>query len=464
MLKESMNQSIGCQKADRRSEAYMRTLIYNTTLLTMDSEGSILNNGWILTENDRILALGSAESAEDLFGLYADQRIDGKGGILLPGFVNVHCHVSMVPFRTMGDDCPDRLRRFLFPLELQAMNRELVYLGALYGIGEMLLSGITTFLDMYYFEDEVARACLDTGIRGYLGETLIGQKTCDSPEREYGGFTYQKSFLENYRSSDRVIPVIAPHGTTTLNPEKLAEAYQLAEKYDTIYTLHTAEQDYEMEHFRKMGMTPVSFLDSIGALGRHTLAVHCIHMTEDDLMLMKERGSRIAHCVGSNAKAGKGVAPMLDADRLGIPFGLGTDGPSSGNTLSMYDQMRIMPYAQKTRYHDRSLFPAKRVLEAATRGGAEALYNTEIGVLAAGKKADLQLVETQSVNMFPLYNPYSALVYSANASNVSLVMANGEILVKDGRLVKLDIDKVKADLMQEMKAFMTSAENYKEII
>ena len=441
----------------------MKTLIYNVTILTMDKESNVLKDGWLLAEGDLIKELGTSENGKPE-GIEADEYIDGRGGIILPGFVNTHCHVSMVPFRTMGDDCPDRLRKFLFPLELQAMNRELVYLSALYGIGEMLLSGTTTFLDMYYFEDEVAKACLETGIRGYLGETLIGQKTCDSPEKEYGGFEYQKEFLENFRGHDRVVPVIAPHGTTTLSPEKLMEAHDLAIRYDTLYTLHACEMDYEMNHFREMGQTPVEFLDSIGALSRHTLAAHCIHATESDLFLMKSRGARIAHCIASNTKAGKGIAPMKDADAIGVPFGLGTDGPSSGNTLSMFDQMRLMPNAQKTKYHDRSIFSAERVVRAATKGGAEALSAEHFGSLEPGKKADLQLVETESVNMFPAYNPYSALVYSANASNVQLVMADGKILVRDGKLTSMDLPRIKADLFQAMKPFMEAAEEYKDII
>lgn len=484
----------------------MKTLIKNVTILTMDDADRVLRDGWLLIDGEKIAALGEAEPQREESGAAAsdcsstgvsgataqqaeataDEVIDGRGGILLPGFVNTHCHVSMVPFRSMGDDCPDRLRRFLFPLELEAMTPELVYWGALYGIAEMFLSGTTTFLDMYYFEDRVAEACEQAGIRGYLGETLIGQKTCDSPEAEYGGFAYQKDFFAEYHGArhPRIHPTIAPHGTTTLSPEKLREAHDLAVQYDTIFTLHASEMDYEMEHFRAMGMTPTAFLDSIGALDEHTLAAHCIHMTEEDLQLMKARGAGIAHCICSNTKAGKGVAPMERARQLGIGFGLGTDGPSSGNTLSMFDQMRMLPNAQKTANHDRSLFPARTIVRAATRGGAEvlhgtgnykirengnaaggeALYDTNYGYLAPGMAADLTLVSTDAAHMFPVYNPFSALAYAANAADVDTVFANGRMVVRHGELTTLDLAEIRAHLVEEMKPFMAAAEKYSDII
>ena len=501
----------------------MKTLIKNVTILTMDDADRVLRDGWLLIDGEKIAALGEAEPQSEEGGAaasgcssaggssataqaensldsaaasarttaaaqpienqqqataarpienllqaeaVADEVIDGRGGILLPGFVNTHCHVSMVPFRSMGDDCPDRLRRFLFPLELEAMTPELVYWGALYGIAEMFLSGTTTFLDMYYFEDRVAEACEQAGIRGYLGETLIGQKTCDSPDEEYGGFAYQKDFFAEYHGArhPRIHPIIAPHGTTTLSPEKLREAHALAVQYDTIFTLHASEMDYEMEHFRAMGMTPTAFLDSIGALDAHTLAAHCIHMTEEDLQLLKARGAGIAHCICSNTKAGKGVAPMERARQLGIGFGLGTDGPSSGNTLSMFDQMRMLPNAQKTANHDRSLFPARTIVRAATRGGAEVLHGTAYGYLAPGMAADLTLVSTAAAHMFPVYNPFSALAYAANAADVDTVFANGRMVVRHGELTTLDLAEIRAHLVEEMKPFMAAAEKYRDII
>ena len=218
----------------------MKMLYEHGWILTMDEEMRAFRDGWLLTDGADIAAVG-----EGAYAGACDARVDLRGGILFPGFVNTHCHVSMVPFRSMGDDCPDRLRRFLFPLENEAMTRELVYLGARCGAAEMLRAGVTTFVDMYYFEDEVARVCHETGLRGYLGETIIGQPTCDSPQ-PYGGFDLAERMLETYRGDDLVRPILAPHGTTTCDEASLRRAHELACRYDTLMTLHASEMDYEM--------------------------------------------------------------------------------------------------------------------------------------------------------------------------------------------------------------------------
>ena len=284
--------------------------------------------------------MGKSPVPADL--LAGASHVDAGGSIVMPGMINTHCHVSMIPFRTMGDDCPDRLRRFLFPLEEKAVTPQLVYWGALYGIAEMLLSGITTFLDMYYFEDQVAEACRDAGIRGFLGETVIGQKTCDS-EAPYGGLDYGRKFIQKWKGDPLVSPLIAPHGTNTNQPEFLEKAYALACEYDTLYTLHASEMDYEMDYFaREYHQTPTEFLHALGVLSPRTLLAHCIHMTESDLDRIAAAGASVSHCIGSNTKAGKGVSPVKTMLERGIPVGLGTDGPSSGNTLSMFTQFRAV--------------------------------------------------------------------------------------------------------------------------
>jgi len=437
-----------------------KTVFEHAWILTMDEDFSQIKDGWLLIDGKNIAAMGSGTYTGE-----ADERIDCRGGILLPGFVNTHCHASMVPFRTMGDDCADRLRRFLFPLEDQAMTRELVYLGALYGIAEMLLAGVTTFVDMYYFEDEVVRACRETGMRGYLGETVIGQSTCDAKGKPYGGFEIAQELLDAYRGDDLIRPILAPHGTTTCDEAALRRCHELSVKYDTLVTLHVSEMDYEMKHFASMGHTPLSYMEAIGVVSPHLLAAHCIHLTDDDVEILRRNGSGVAHCIASNTKAGKGVAPVKALLHAGVPVGLGTDGPSSGNTLNLFDQMRLFANFHKTTNQDRSLFPAKEIVALATRGGAKALRaQNEFGMLKAGMRADVVLVSLDGVNMFPAYNPYSALVYGANPSNVDTVMAGGEVRVRGGRLTGLDLAALRANLTREMQPFMEAAAQYADII
>lgn len=437
----------------------MTTGFEHAWVLTMDDDLRTIRDGHVLVDGNRIAHVGEGRYEGE-----CDVRIDAQGGILLPGFVNTHCHASMIPFRTMGDDCADRLRRFLFPLENEAMTRELVYLGARYGVMEMLLAGVTTFVDMYYFEEEVARVCEEMGVRGYLGETIIGQPTCDSP-MPYGGFDIAERMFARYADSDRVRPIVAPHGTTTLEEEQLRRAAQLASSHDAILTLHASEMDYEMRHFAAQGMTPIAFLQRIGAVNGRLLAAHCIHMTDEDVSILKEGGASVAHCIGSNTKAGKGVCPAAALWREGVPFGLGTDGPSSGNTLSLFDQMRLFACFHKTTNRDRSLFPARDIVYAATRGGAKALGAQEkFGAIVPGLRADMVLVSTQAASMFPVYNPYSALVYSANASDVDTVMANGVLRVRGGKLTGDSLEDTREALTRAMEPFMRQAARYADII
>lgn len=438
----------------------MRTLIDHVTILTMDGASRVYTDGYLLIEGQTIAQLGDGLRPQSF-----DTYVDGRGGILMPGMINVHSHISMVPFRSMGDDCPDRLRRFLFPLELDAMTPELIYLSARYAICELLLAGVTSVLDMYYFEDEVAKACAELGIRGWLGETVINMPTCDSTE-PYGGLGIAEPFIKRWKGHDRIHPMVAPHATNTNSPEMLKAAYELAQCHGVPYTLHVSEMDYEMTLFREQyDQTPVEFLYDLGVLGPDTIAAHCIHVTEQDLELFARTGTKVAHCIGSNTKGGKGVTPVKDMKLAGIDVGLGTDGPSSGNTLDLFTQFRLFASFQKTRYHDRGLFPARDIVELGTMGGARVLRaEQEIGSLEVGKRADLVLIETDSVNMFPMYNPYSMLVYSANASNVDSVWVDGVRLVDGKRLTQVDARKVRQELEAAMGAFRAQAEKYIDII
>ena len=439
----------------------MKTLIKNAWILTMDEVLTTYPKGMLVIKDDKISYVGEYKAEMEQ---HVDEIIDAAGGLLIPGMINTHGHVSMIPFRSLGDDCPDRLRRYLFPLEIECMTAPLVYEAARYGILEMQRSGVTTFLDMYYFEEEVARACDELNMRGVLGETVISFPTCDCKEA-YGGLAYSEAFISKWKNHKLVTPIIAPHATNTNDATALKTAHEIAEKYDTLISMHVAEMDYEMKEFREAyNMTPVEYLDSIGVLSNRLVAAHCIHINEHDMKLMAERRTSIAHCVGSNMKAGKGIAPVKEMIENGIAVGLGTDGPSSGNTLDLFTQMKTAVYAQKTHYKDRSLFKAEEIVKLATIGGAKALkMDARIGSLEVGKQADIVLIETDSVNMFPIYDPYSAIVYSANASNVDSVWING-VRVLNHKQSIFNQQEIKIALQQEMQQFQKRAvERSKEL-
>lgn len=430
----------------------------------MDDAWTAYENGWLLAENDGILDMGEGEPPR----CPADETVDCLGGILLPGFVNVHTHLAMIPFRSMGDDCYDRLRRLLFPLENKAMTADLVEHASRYAMGEMLKAGVTTMLDMYYFEEAVQRAAQDMGVRVFAGQTVLSAPAPDAPHPNGGQARYAalaEHEAEHPMGQGRC--VVAPHGTKTVDAPTLAACHALAERYGSLMTLHACEMDDEMAYFADRGQTPIAYLKELGVLSGRTLLAHCIHMTSGDIDILREAGCAVAHCVGANMKSAKGIAPVWDMVKAGIAVGLGTDGPSSGNTLDLFCQMRMMAAAQKTRYRDRTLFPAREVVRMATRGGADILARAggkgrPFGQLRPGYAADFQVVSLDAMHMFPAYNPYSALVYQAQASDVRHVVAGGRRLVKDGCLTQQRESELKSSLQCRMGDFLRAAQEFAE--
>lgn len=406
--------------------------IRNVNIITMNSDREIIENGAVVIKDGLISDIGDERILARFSG---ESVIDGEGGILVPGMVNAHTHVSMSVFRSLGDDVPDRLKRYLFPLEKGLVDRELVRLGAEYGIAEMLLGGVTTFADMYYYEDEVAKAADKMGIRAVLGETVLDFPSPDSVE-PYGGLEYSMKFIESWKSHSLITPAVAPHAPYTNDTDHLKAAISLAEAYDVPILMHVAEEKHETEKYKQeYGQSPVEYLDSIGLLSERLIAAHCINVSESDIELLEARGVGISHNIGANSKGAKGVAPVSSMYRKGMRLGLGTDGPMSGNTLDIVTQMSLVAKVQKLYSNDRSVFPARDILEMATIGGARALHmDKEIGSIEVGKRADIIIFETKSVNMQPIYDYYSVLVYSANPGNVSTVLIDGNIVVENKQL------------------------------
>lgn len=435
----------------------MKTVITNGIVITMNRDMDMYPEGYVIVEDNRISEVGPMEALAHRITEWESSRqegisiMDAGHGIVMPGMVNTHCHMGMVPFRGLGDDCKDRLRVFLLPMESRAMDRELASLSSRYAICELLLSGVTTVMDMYYFEDAVAEVMDQMGIRGIAGETVMEEASCDAgTPRE--AIALGEELIKRYRNHPRIQGCIAPHGTTTCSSSTLQAIHQVNDRYGVPFTLHVAEMDYEMSYLKEQyGCTPIEYLDRLGILDSHTLSAHSIRLTEQDISLMAKSGSSVAHCIGSNTKAAKGVAPVSSMLEQGLAVGLGTDGPASGNTLDIFTQMRFCANFHKNETGNRSAFPAKDIVSMATIWGAGALGLDHVtGSLEPGKEADLVVVETDSPNMFPVYDPYSALVYSARADNVRDVFVAGRCLVKDRQLVSQDFQQIREDLRQKM--------------
>ncbi|GHH99646.1 amidohydrolase [Neobacillus kokaensis] len=428
----------------------MKTLIQNAWILTMNEQMEQFQNGYLLVDGEKISGVGLMDSLPK--DIVYDKLIDAGGAILLPGMVNTHTHIGMIPFRSLGDDYPDRLRRFLFPLENECMNEMLAYTSGKYAIAEMLLAGVTTFFDMYYFEQQLAMAAEEMNVRALLAETVIDTVTVDV-EEPMGGLDYaEERFLPKWQGHHRIHASVGPHAPYSNTIEALKKADALSEKYNVPWMMHVSEMDFELEKFRKeRNQTPIEFLEAIGVLSPRLVAAHCIHLTDHDIELLRKYDVKVAHCIGANTKSAKGVARVRDLLAAGVTVGLGTDGPSSGNTLDLFSQMRLFANFHKTYLKDRSAFPAEQIVKLATIEGARVLgMEEQIGSIEIGKQADFIMVETDSVNMFPIYDPYSALVYSAHAGNVKDVFIAGRQVVEAKKLVDFDLAQLRAELAEEM--------------
>ena len=422
------------------------TIIKNINILTMNDNKDIIENGIVAYKNNKIIYVGNKNIYENKDNI---EVIDGEDGILMPGMINCHTHVSMVPFRSLADDYKDRLKRYLFPLEQRLVDKRLTYIGAKYGIAEMLLGGVTTFCDMYYFEDEVAKAAKELNIRGILCETVIDFPSPDS-KKKFGGLEYSKWFIEKWKDDELITPGIAPHAPYTNTDKSLKEAYNISKKYNVPITMHVAEMGYELKEYKdKYNLTSVGYLDKLGILDSNFISAHTILVNDEDIQILKIRDVKVSHNIGANSKGAKGIMPIFKMKENNIDIGLGTDGPMSGNTLDIITQMSQVGKIHKLFNNDRTLLPSVELVEMATIGGARVLgIDNKVGSIEVGKNADLVLIETQSVNMQPIYDYYSTIVYSSNPSNVDTVIVNGDIVVKNKKLVSGDFNNIRKDLLK----------------
>lgn len=418
-------------------------LITQARIITMDAQFSAYEDGIIAIKGNRIVAVGGPELKKQY---RAKTTINAGGDIVMPGMISLHNHISMVAFRGLGEYNVDNLLfDVMFPLEQELLNRELIYVSARHAAMELALGGVTLVTDMYYHEDEVAKGTKEVGIRGVLGETVIGFPVVDAPEA-FGGLAYAEAFIQEYKNDPLIIPAVAPHAPYTVSPEMLRKSRALSEKYDVPMVMHMAEfgdeKDLIQERFSTMepGESIVQYLDRIGALHERLLGAHVIEMEPGDIALLKERGVGVGHNPKANIKGGQKLAPAWEMYNTGIDLGLGTDGPMSSNQM---DTLNVMGYAARiarVKYQDTKAFTPKQLVEIATIGGARALdLEDQIGSLEVGKKADIVILDGSAPNMQPAYDVYATVAHQAYAGNVRTVIVNGDIVVKDRALQKVDV-------------------------
>ncbi|WED29270.1 amidohydrolase [Vibrio sp. DW001] len=421
-------------------------LITDATVLTMNAEKQVFNQGTVAIKGNKIVAVGDSTIASQY---EADITFDVDGDIVMPGLINTHTHVSMTVFRSLADDVPDRLHRYIFPLEAKLVSRDMVRIGANLGNVEMVKGGVTTYADMYYFEDEVAKTVDQIGMRAILGETVIKFPVADAKNAEEG-IQYALNFIEEYKDHPRITPAFAPHAPYTNTTEILQKIAQLSKEKDVPVLIHLAESKREQEKIAKIsdGKSPVQYMYDIGALNDKLVGAHMILVDDKDIELVKESDMGVAHNMSANIKSAKGVSPALKMYDEGIRIGLGTDGPMSGNTLSTIDEFSQVAKVHKLVNHDRAAMPPIKVIDMATMGAARALHmEDKIGSLELGKLADIIVIDTKAPNMVPVYNPYSALVYSAYATNVRHTIVDGKVLMQDKKILTVDEDKIREEAL-----------------
>jgi 5-methylthioadenosine/S-adenosylhomocysteine deaminase len=441
---------VGCaSNTEKKSDKIKVDLIVeNALILTMDSSETIYKKGTVVVSNSRIIAVGKTSELSKKYK--GKKKLDGKGMMLLPGFVNTHAHSGMTIFRGLSDDhnLEDWLNKYIWPAERKFVNQKTVRLGTQLAIIEMIKSGITTFSDMYFFEDAVAQECKSIGIRALLAESLIDYPTPSfkTPEQ---GLKITEQQLEKWKNDSLVTMAVSAHAPYSASTELIQKSYALAEKYDVPFSVHLSESEWEVAKFKKeYNKTPTEYLYSLGVLNDRTIGIHCVYLTENDLRLLKQQKVGVAHNPESNMKVACGVAPIQKMLDMGISVGIGTDGAASNNNLNMFEEMNTTAKLHKIIQKDPTVLKAQDVVKMATIYGAQALnMEQNIGSIKVGKKADFILVDLDKPHLTPLYNTYSQVVYAMQASDVETVVIDGKIIMKNRKILTINEQKV----MQEMR-------------
>ncbi len=443
------------QKAD--------TLFTNAIVLTMDGKLNQYDPGAVAVKDDIIIAVGAESEITKTYT--ADETIDCGGKVLMPGLINAHTHVPMTLMRGLADDLrlDVWLMGYMLPVEREFVTPEFVRLGTLLACAEQIRSGVTTFNDMYFFEDAIAQATADAGMRAVCGQSVMKYPAPDAPSFE-DSLTMAREFIKKWKGHPLIVPAVAPHAPYSTTPEILRTCANLAKEFDVPLHIHISETAFEVETMRnEQGMPVVPYVKKQGLLEAKVIAAHCVHIDYGEMKTLKHVNAGISHNPSSNLKLASGFAPVQKMLETGLNVGIGTDGPASNNDLDMFEEVRLASFVAKASSNDPTVVPAATALLMATRMGAQALHIGHLtGSLEPGKRADLILVDTTPIHNSPRFrrdphNAYAQLVFASKSTDVTDVMVNGKWLMRNHELLTLDeqdLLRQAREVAQKIDAFL----------
>ena len=439
------------------------TLLTNAIVLTMDGKLNQYDPGAVAVKDDMIVAVGPEAEITNEYS--ANETIDCNGKVLMPGLINAHTHVPMTLLRGLADDLrlDVWLMGYMLPVEREFVSPEFVRLGTLIACAEQIRSGVTTFNDMYFFEDDIAQATADAGMRAVCGQSVMKYPAPDAASFE-DSLAMAREFIKKWKGHPLIVPAVAPHAPYSTTPEILRACANLAREFDVPLHIHISETAFEVDTMRKeQGMPVVPYVKKQGILEAKVIAAHCVHIDVGEMKTLKHVNAGVAHNPSSNLKLASGFAPVQKMLETGLNVGIGTDGPASNNDLDMFEEVRLASFVAKASSNDPTVVPAATALLMATRMGAQALHIGHLtGSLEAGKRADLILVDTSPTHNSPRFrrdpnNAYAQLVFASKSTDVTDVMVNGKWLMRAHELLTLnetDLLTQAREVAQKIDAFL----------
>ena len=430
--------TVGVSHSQTKDQADL--IITGGTVVTMDGRRTVVDSGAVAINGDSIVAVGPRADLEKKYQFA--KSIDATNMMVLPGFINGHTHVPMTLLRGLHDDVTlqDWLYKYIFPAEAKNVNEDFVRWGTRLAAAEQIRSGVTTFADMYYFEDAVAEETKAAGMRGVLGETWIDFPAPDN-KSEAEMIAYTEKFLKKWQGDPLIHASVAPHSIYTCSKKTLQDAATLARKYHAPILIHTSEMKKEWDDSEKQnGMSPVQYLDKVGLLGPDVVSAHCIFVDEADRKTLAQRQVGCVHNPSSNMMIASGVSPVPEMRAEGVAVGLGTDGPAgSNNDLDIMEEMDLAAKLAKITKMNPLALNAQSVVSMATIDGARALHmEKEIGSLEPGKKADIVLLNLDVPNGVPVYDIYAQIAYASKASDIDTMIIGGRMVMQHRKLLTVD--------------------------